>query len=307
MNYLALDKYKQARNKFATGSASYFLRIIRIRFLQFLWRKRTNSPYLSGDSISELCQVVVNQSSMLSLDRQKIIEAKSIFVFGDYFNDFLSVFGESITAKVVIVGNSDVNFDKQPLLPKGVQLFLAQNAAYETSDRFGVLPIGLENLKLGRLGNPKWYRERTGFQFEDKVLVPPMSPTNKIRQQILESPLLQSEVFHVFRSYLVEKRYFELVGKYRFILALEGNGYENHRVWESLYQNSFPVMLRTPWARNIESLGLPVLLVDDMDQITTSLLRLHLDKHSNFSAEKCEVLWTAYWQAIINEKSDYSR
>lgn len=303
MNYLAFDKYRQSKSKFAAGGVSYFLRVFRIRFLQLLWRNRTNSPYLSGDSIAALCEVVIDKSSKLSLDPRRILIAESIFVYGDYFSDFLLQYGNTISAKVLIVGNSDVNFTEKPQLSKSIQLFLAQNAAYETCDKFRILPIGIENLRLGRLGNPSWYKERTKFEHEDKVLVPPMSPTNRIRQEVLESPLLQSDVFHVSRNYLVEKDYFELVGKYRFILTLEGNGYENHRVWESLYQNSFPVMLRTAWSENIEALGLPVLLVDDIKQISKSLLKAHLDKHIGFSAANCEILWIPYWSSIVNEKS----
>lgn len=211
--------------------------------------------------------------------------------------------GSHVEAKVILVGNSDVNFDEQPVLPRYTKLFLAQNASYELSDEFGVLPIGLENLRLGRLGSPKWYSERTSFVYELKVLVPPMSPTNIIRKQVLESPILSDDVFHVYRNYLTEKEYFALTGKYRFILALEGNGYENHRVWESLYQNTFPVMLETDWSKNIKSLGLPILLVRNLSQISESLLKKHLAENIDFSAKACVKLWIPYWEKLLNEKT----
>ncbi len=270
--------------------------------MQFLWRNSTNSPYLSGDSFAEICQVTVGPETSLTFQNQQVLGAESIFVYGDYFQKFLETLGSEINAKVILVGNSDVNFDQRPELSSSVTLFLAQNASYELSDKYGVLPIGLENLRLGRLGRPSWYSERNSFLHELKVLVPPMSPTNKIRKEILDSPVLLNEVFHVYRQYLTEKKYFNLTGKYRFILALEGNGYENHRVWESLYQNSFPVMLETKWSKNIKALGLPLLLVKDLSEISESLLAKHLDANRSFSAKDCSILWMPHWESIINKK-----
>ena len=245
----------------------------------------------------------IDAKTLLSIQNQQLIRARSIFVYGDFFHDFLKSIGSHVEAKVILVGNSDVNFDEKPILPKSTQLLLAQNASYALSDKFGVLPIGLENIRLGRLGNPKWYSERTSFVNELKVLVPPMSPTNIIRKEVLESPILNNDVFHVYRNYLTEKKYFALTGKYRFILALEGNGYENHRVWESLYQNSFPVMLETNWSKNIKSLGLPVLLVRNLSQISEPLLKKHLAENKDFSAKACAKLWTPYWKKMIHEKT----
>lgn len=303
MKFFSLNDYRRARSKFASSGFSYLVRILKIRIRQYLWRNSTNSPYLSGDSFAELCQVTIDATTILSVQNQDLIQAKSIFVYGDFFQKFIETIGSHVDAKVILVGNSDVNFDKRPKLSKSVKLFLAQNSSYALSDEFGVLPIGLENLRLGRLGSPKWYSERASFVNELKVLVPPMSPTNKIRKEVLDSPILRNEVFHVYREYLTEKKYFALTGKYRFILALEGNGYENHRVWESLYQNSFPIMLETNWSKNIKSLGLPILLVHDLSEISASILEKHLEENVGFSAKACSVLWTPYWKTLIQEKT----
>ena len=267
--------------------------------MQLLWRNSTNSPFLSGDSIAQLCDLTVSRKSISSMNYQDLVISRSIFIEGDLFESFMSQYKDELTAEVLVVGNSDVNFVSWPELPPSVNLFIAQNAGYQLTDRFRILPIGLENLRLGRLGSPKWYYERESFIFEDKVLVPPMSPTNEIRRTVLDSPDLNDRLFHVFREYLDERKYFDLVGRYRFILALEGNGFENHRVWESLYQNSFPVMLKTPWSMNIASLGLPVLLIDSISQISSATLQRHLRENAGFSAAKCDVLWVKYWESLI--------
>jgi hypothetical protein len=96
-----------------------------------------------------------------------------------------------------------------------------------------------------------------------------------------------------------EREYFSFVKNYRFIFCSEGNGYENHRIWETLYQGSFPVMLKTDWSKSLEWLNLPILLIDNFGELTKDKLyefeKFHQDFHPHEKAE----LWIPFWRDLI--------
>jgi hypothetical protein len=165
------------------------------------------------------------------------------------------------------------------------------------------IPIGLENLALGRSGLPKLITSKLSSVY-DRVLVPPMAPSNPIREAVLAQLDERMEVYEVFTKYMDEKKYFELVNDYQFVLCLEGNGFENHRIWETLYRNAFPVMLRTTWSMSLKHLALPILYLDDISDCNVSTLNQFLSVHKGFKAKNHESLWMSYWKDLVSRTVD---
>ncbi len=164
---------------------------------------------------------------------------------------------------------------------------------------FKVLPIGIENLRGGRSGRVKYHKNDVSHHVFDKVYLPPMAPTNEIRYRVVHQALSLPQAFDVDRQYKNELDYFQNVKKYKFVFCCEGNGFENHRIWESLYQDSFPVMLDSTWSRNLSSLGLPVLIVNDISEVNSTLLANFLEKNQGFNSRKEEKLWMPYWKELF--------
>ena len=261
-----------------------YIRIIRIRIFRLIFRFSTNSPYISGDSIGNLCDYYAfGRFENRRINFQKLIKANSIFVPGHRLQELLDNYGNYITAKTIVSGNSDQNFTSPPLLPVSVSLFLCQNLEYTESEVAHTLPIGLENLRLGRSGRTKFHRFQDKFPINAKILVPPMSPTNPIRSRIMNDARLRLELFDIPDSYMNERDYFSLTRKYKFILALEGNGYENHRIWEALYQGSIPVMINSRWSHSLEEYGLPILFVNSISELSANLLKEFDSQFGNFN------------------------
>ena len=271
---------------------------------QLLFRFKTNSPFISGDSIASLCDYVGygrNKSKRLELD--KIRAAKSIFIPGDKFIEFLGVAGEHINARTLVTGNSDQNFTEPVELPSSVSLWLCQNNGISNSEKVRTLPIGIENLRLGRSGLAKYFKPHRDTASINRVLVPPMSPTNSIRLTTIFEATKRPDVFEVRRTLLAEREYFSMTRDFRFIFCCEGNGFENHRIWETLYQGSFPVMFNSSWSNSLKYLRLPILYIDSLDEINTDLLQEFADKNSNFMPNTLETLWIPYWRRIIQQGS----
>jgi hypothetical protein len=275
-------------------------RIIRIRVLRLLYRNLTNTPFISGDSIAKCCDYVAyGRFENKKISARKLAKANSIFVPGHYLDHFLQNYKDHINAKTIVSGNSDTNFHDLPDLPESVSLFICQNLAVSQDPRALTLPIGIENLRLGRSGRPSFHKAQSNFEITNKILIPPMSPTNLVRRKIMIDAKSRPELFDLPDSYMSESKYFALTRKYRFIFAAEGNGFDSHRVWEILYQGSIPIVLRTPWSESLVNFSLPILYVDKFTDISKELIANFDNQSSRKNPKEIRVLWTPFWFSVI--------
>jgi hypothetical protein len=179
-------------------------------------------------------------------------------------------------------------------------MWFCQNSAISDNKRIFTLPIGLEDISLGRAGRPKFFGESQRRKHKtNRVFVPPMSPTNSIRRPTVLK-CRNSAVFDVYPKFMGEKEYFSISSQYAFVLCLEGNGFENHRIWESLYQGSFPVVLSTPWSKSLQYLGLPILYVDSIEELDYAKLESFRSKHSTWNPLNAQTLWAPFWKKLAN-------
>jgi hypothetical protein len=87
--------------------------------------------------------------------------------------------------------------------------------------------------------------------------------------------------------------YINNLSSHKFIIAPPGNSPESHRVWESLYVNSIPIVLKHHiW--NCYSDELPIIRVNDYSELTYDLLYSYLDKEYNMRK-----LYLSYWKEKI--------
>lgn len=269
----------------------------RFRFL-------TNSPFVSGDSIASICDFVTPfPIKNIKKVRDKVIKSRSIFVNGHNMSDFFNAVGDLLPGKVVFSGNSDENFTDDKFFENQTTQFYCQNLAIRDLPNAKTLPIGIENIRLGRSGFKRIHKGLSEFKNYERILVPPMSPTNASRIEVVAIAKTKPELFDVVSGLLPTKEYFRIAREYKFIFVCEGNGFDTHRMWEALYQNSFPVVLRTSWSETIEWLKLPILYVDNVLDVTPDLLQDFLAKNRHFKAENCPHLWIPYWKDIIESKT----
>jgi hypothetical protein len=182
----------------------------------------------------------------------------------DRFQDLISPF-----CRILILGNSDYDLTKNDIdLLSHLNLEIyAQNLNHRALN-FNVLPIGLENRRLGVNGLKRYYKEsffKTPKQ--DKVLIGPFSMTHPERLDLLG---LKHEEgpwdFLEGRMKLAE--YSKISSQYKFIACPRGNGLDTHRFWETLYRGSIPIVLRSTWSEMIQELGIPLLMVENWNAET---------------------------------------
>lgn len=272
---------------------------LKIRFWRLILKHRTSYPYLSGDAFASLCDYAAyGKDGSKPLNLRKLHRAKKLFVPSHRLDELLDSHSQDISASVLICGNSDQNFVRDPILPKSVKFWLCQN--YAVDGGFGsVLPIGLENLRLGKSGFKRLQKPFFDEKIEDRVLVPPMQITNPIRSITISKCRELPDIFDVYDGYLSTAMYFDLIGRYKFVLVLEGNGYDTHRLWEVLYKGNIAILLDSPWSRLIEKRGFLVHIIKDIRQIDLEELRDLTRKKEN-GTEYDAKLSILYWKSLIS-------
>lgn len=279
-------------------------RFFLIQIRRFAYSFRDSYPFLSQKTLSKITDYKVRISrSQLRVNGRKARRAKSIYVRSDFLQEFLGTWGRQISAKVLVSGGSDTNFDKSIELPPSVKLALIQNCSLKSHEIIRTLPIGLEDLHLGRSGLKKYHKHSDSVMIENKVWVPPMSNTNPIRRPTIIECMMKPKIFDVSVGLMHEDEYYLMCKKYRFILCLEGNGHENHRIWETLYQGSFPILLRTRWSESLAYLDLPILIVNSIDEVDIKLLEDFRFNNQYFRAAERNSLWVPFWKKMVKEYS----
>ena len=291
---------------------------IRIVFARIIFSASNSSPYISGDLFSSLVDYAPwnsrrqnmiealktlflrgNKEFVPRINVKRLKKAKTIFIPSHELATFVAAYRDSINAKIIICGNSDFNFTTIPTLPPNVKKCLLQNSSISDNNIFFTLPIGLENIRLGRSGFKKFHKNENRHSIFNKILIPPMSPTNKERFNLLIWGLENSEIADTHTTLLPQDKYFKLAKKYKFIFCSEGNGSDSHRVWETLYQGSFPVMLKTSWSTSLSQMDIPVLYIESYSDLTIKILTNFQMAHASFDPKKCKWLWANAWKEML--------
>jgi hypothetical protein len=261
----------------------------------YYWR-RNSTPFLSGDLFADNSDI----SFYSPLFRRKhpegrlIREARVIFCPSHKLEDFLSEYGSMVTAKVLILGNSDRDFNEFDFrLPNSIKAVFAQNLNM-VSNELHVLPIGIENLRLGVNGTPWLFRNNPQTELKlNKVLVGPFSSTH-IERLAFQS-LLSSDQITVVEERMSPFAYSKFASYYRFVVAPRGNGLDTHRFWEASYRGSVPLTRKSDWSRMVGNLGIPLIEVEDYSE--NSLIRaINNFQSENFTSDRIASLWWPYWK-----------
>jgi hypothetical protein len=266
---------------------------------QYVYRNKTSKPFISGDLFSKEADFSVPGNFVNSKNQISYLKsAKVIFCPGGEAEIFLQEFGKSLAGKVLIVGNSDKDWFDFPLnLAPNVKGVLLQNS-FVSGGRITTLPIGIENLSyFGNGRRQNFTRVHSDQVKQDKVLIGPFSPTHQIRNAI-RSEVDSSRRVEIASSQLIKPvEYAEYSARFGYVAAPRGNGEDTHRLWESLYRGSSPVILRNAWSISLESLGLPISLVEAWSNESLEELKAF----KAFKPSLLSPLWWPFWRKTITD------
>lgn len=267
---------------------------------RFYYYRQNSAPFLSGDLFADSADVQLYPPRFRTKQatRKVVSRADVIFCPSHFYERMLEEYSGVINAKVLILGNSDRDFEflDTQLLPRTVKQVFVQNLS--TFDpRTSVLPIGIENTRLGTNGNIKYFRDELVENSKlNRVLVGPFSMTHVEREFYSDAGIDDSDLLEVLRGRVNPEIYAGIASGYKFIAAPRGNGLDTHRFWEALYRGSFPVVLKNSWSKLIQDLGVPLV---EIESWTVEGFRKLPSNQEQFNPGAINALWWPYWQNQI--------
>jgi hypothetical protein len=99
------------------------------------------------------------------------------------------------------------------------------------------------------------------------------------------------------------RRFLNDIRNHKFVICPRGNGIDTHRLWETLYMGSFPIVLNCVALE--EFTDLPILFIDSWNQINESMLE---EKFIEMMTKtwNMEKLKFSYWEERIRNLSQLS-
>jgi len=99
------------------------------------------------------------------------------------------------------------------------------------------------------------------------------------------------------------EEYFKDISEHRYVICPDGNGIDCFRTWETIYLGSIPIVKRSRTTEQFSDL--PILIVDDLFNITLELLEEKYDEIL-LKKDNLEKVKLSYWNKIFKESRNES-
>lgn len=203
-------------------------------------------------------------------------------------------------------GKVDINCNRYDadvsLMPDNLIKWYAQNVNFY-HPKIESIPIGLENSmwfpELNKI--PKITSKNLETKTIKNYVYLNVNPNTNLRDR--------TEVYNLFKNkdFVTSEygsngigydNYINNIYNHKFVLCPEGNGIDTHRLWETLYLKSIPIVKRNINTKYYEDM--PILFVDNWCDITKELLDEQLSKWNKNNYEKLDF---RYWKNIIEKEA----
>ncbi len=260
----------------------------------------SKTPFVSGDAFraySDHCYDEVDRS----LDPKAVQKGDTVFVKPDFFEDFFKEVHPQIEHPyILITHNSDYAvpglFAAMLDDPKIIAWF-GQNYDGTPHPKMHPIPIGIANFCWPH-GNADVLLEIRSKAFAKAHLAHMNIQIKTYPQERLGVHTQFSRETFCYRTGNKPFRLFlSDIASSRFEISPRGNGLDTHRLWESLYLGTIPIVKSS----TLDSLyeGLPVLIIDDWKQVNRQFLTDKQEEfsHRQFSLEKTSM---GHWIRLID-------
>lgn len=260
-----------------------------------------------GNLASADCDVVYisNNKEHFSLiykkNKLKIKSNSIVFCHTDYVEEFFGLVrkNSSINNLILITSQSDKSVNKKlwNSKPKSISKWFAINSEVDNENLINI-PLGLgnsfskKNINIGDLNN----LNKSLFIKEDLTMLINFNVNTNfdIRNQLVKN--YKSKSWCNYKTNLSKNSYIETIKNSSFVLCPPGNGPDTHRIWESLYLGSIPVVQKHNCFKGFEDL--PILFVDDLNSVSLDLLEQFMKnlKYNDINLKKIDI---NYWREQI--------
>lgn len=257
-------------------------------------------PFISGDLFADMADISMYSPKLRGRkpSMQQMSRARVIFCKSNKVEEFLLDYGKSVNAKVLILGNSDEDFETFDYqLPNSVKIVFAQNLMFQ-DPRFRCLPIGIENIRYGANGMPYLFSSKYAeSRKKDKILIGPFGKTHMERYE-LDGLVYSDGPWECITTRLRPKEYARHAAEFKYIAAPRGNGMDTHRFWETVYRGGIPVVKRNLWSEGIKYLDIPFTEISAWEEGLLNAL-VKDDSTKMIHPGRIKDLWWPSWEQRI--------
>lgn len=261
-----------------------------------------SEPFISGDGFRSLANHVYDETDA-SLQASEVQLGDIVFVKGDMMEAFFQNIHPLIQYPyILIVHNSDADCPgpfEIYLQDEKIIKWFGQNPTVKHHDKFSAIPIGIANRYISTHGNCDNFKYFWPKRTAKKCLLGYNFYEGTYRAE--RKPLLQMLAKCDYAQAIFAGRHFDYLEKMsqsKCIISPRGNGLDCHRTWEALIVRTIPIVKTSCLDELFD--GLPVLIVDDWDNINQDLLNHSYSALKNkFNKNNLAKVTYAYWQHRI--------
>ena len=255
----------------------------------------TSFPYLSGDTFRVGSDFAFSDVGDFQRARNWD-EIRVVFCKSDALEIFLSEKPTLLNPRVLLSGNSDFDFHSiDETNFGGIRAIFLQNSFISDNKRIFTLPIGLENAEYASNGRISLYSKKITLNKLNSVQVGPFGNTHYERNYL--SNLVSDSQISCTKFRVSTRKHIRNIDAHQYVACPRGNGVDTHRVWETLYRGSSPVLLRNSWSESIQNMGFPVNLIEDWKDIRS--VTSQKNTLNPLQIRSTSMLWMQYWQEKI--------
>lgn len=257
-------------------------------------------PYVSGNAFRALCHHIIDDTR-IPFYPEHVRDGDLIFLKTKYLRRFIKYMHPQIKQRYFLLthyGDEDIPGEYPNLLEdKKLIKWFGINVTF-THPKLIPLPIGFGSGKLQKL-----FDEIKAKPFEKKrLLYLNFAPTHPEREYVRK--YFSSKPFCTIHDRLEYKEYLTELRNSQFTISPRGNGWDCHRIWESIFMGTIPILKTSP----IDHLfvDLPVLIVENWTEVTEAFLEKKLSEIT-LKEYNLDKLYMNYWIQLIDQEKRISQ
>lgn len=278
-------------------------RFLRRKLVAILKLNRpVNFPFISGDAFRAISQHIFDENS--NLDTEKVDSNDIVFVGADFIKDFFKNKHTQIKNKYILIthnGDASIVHEHLKFLDDKIIHWFARNSLIK-NEKITPVPIGILNMFCNRIGKISDLEENINNNEKQHSMSYGFAMESGIERLKLKKILDNHKNSHNILGYN-QKKYFKDMVQYSFTISPEGNGPDCHRTWEAMYLNVIPIVKRNSFIEYFKNLSLPMLIVDDWNEIEKMDEQYLKEKYEEImSKSNTKALYINYWIDLILSK-----
>ena len=261
---------------------------------------KLRSDYLSAEQYMKGCDQVwsTDKRSSLAIDRKAPESGSIVYAKRDHTKALFPMLRKGRSRIVLVTAESDDAVNASDSIPPQIGCWFSTNSAHPAVCQ---LPLGLGNSYCPVTAKADMLADACGMQKSGMLYLNFRPETNRGARQVLwESySAAEREGWVTRRAGDVSRKDFVLeLASHRFALCPAGNGIDTHRMWESLYVGTIPVVKNHPALESFHDL--PILFTDHLEGLSKSFLET---REAEMAAREWNwsKLYSSWWTARFAE------